>query len=162
MVQVLNLEELRIKFPPKSCMSHLFLLFVYDLRDNCISILEIFYQNQTHQVQQLIIRVMGNQVLLIDRSLELQKPHHCQHFFSIFQLVLSSSIGRQTLCKNHIDIEIKSSENMIVFNHINIFRILYKHLIKCLQVCNYFLDFFTFLYTEVTSADFNSEGKSEF
>ena len=49
MIQILNLEELCIKFPHKRCMSHLFLPFVYDLRDNCILTLGIFYQNLTHQ-----------------------------------------------------------------------------------------------------------------
>ena len=58
--------------------------------------------------------------------------------------------------------EIKSFQNMIVIDHINIFRIPKKHSTRCLQVCNYPLSFLTFLYTGVTSADFNSEGKSEF
>ena len=114
MVPVLSLEELQIIFHPKSCMYHLFLLFVYDLKDSCILILEIFYRNHTRLVWQLINHVIGNQMLLIDLSLKLQKPHHCQRFFSMFQLTLLSSAKHENTFESHIDIEIIFFQNMAV------------------------------------------------
>ena len=91
MVPVLSLEELQIIFHPKSCMHHLFLLFVYDLKDSYILLLEIFSRNHTHLGWQLINHVIGHVMLLIDLSVNLQKPHHCERFFSMSQLTLLSS-----------------------------------------------------------------------
>ena len=105
-------------------MSNLFLLFVFDLRENCISILVIFYQNRTHQ-SSAINNSCDRQSNAFDRSV-IRTPNAppLSTLFFHFSISAIKQCWALNPYENHTDIEIESFQNMIVFDHINMFRIL--------------------------------------
>ena len=88
-------------------------------------------------------------------SLEFRKHHHYWHFVSIFLSMLHRNVGCCSLCESHIDIMTIYFQNSSAFDHVNIARMFWKHLTKCLSVDSFLWSFFFefFLYTGVTSSD---------
>ena len=92
--------------------------------------------------------MIDSQMLLIDQSLELQMPHHCQLFLPHFSI----NFIKHSWVINHLE-KPHWYGDKICWKCYCIWS--YKHLL-------YTGSFLKFLYTGVTSANFNSKGKFDF
>ena len=87
-----------------------------------------------------------NRKLLIDQKVTHQMHRHCQHFSSISQLNLPSSVVRCSLYQTRTDIWTTKNRKRAEFDHKYIFRKFWKYWIICLLAYSYLWSFSTSFY----------------
>ena len=88
---------------------------------------------------------------------------HCQHFSSISQLNLPSSVVRCSLYETRIDIWTIKNRKRAEFDHKYIFRKFWKYWIICLLAYSYLWSFSTFFYRlGLLQLNFKSDGKKSY